>query len=155
MEDNRIKSIGIKYAKINVPYFSLFELENQYEIRKKHIVNYQNNFNFNTQKDKGIISCIITVEIVIQETNEKFGELRVENIFEVENLMDILTENKEKNDFNIPRDLIRTILSISISTFRGILKEKLKGTLLQDEVYPLVDPEFIMKQLIQQTSELS
>ena len=45
----------------------------------------------------------------------------------------------EGNNLDIPNGILINIASISASTIRGILFEKLKGTIVQNEIYPLID----------------
>ncbi|ELR68436.1 hypothetical protein C900_00404 [Fulvivirga imtechensis AK7] len=85
----------------------------------------------------------------IKETDEAFAELKVETQFEV-NPFDqtIVKESKDTNDYQIPNILMYNVANVSVSTVRGILYEKLKGTVAQDEVFPLIDlaPQFMKNQ---------
>jgi len=52
-------------------------------------------------------------------------------------LNDLLTENDNKK-IEIPEPLMNNLVDISISTTRGILFEKTKGTVLQNSYLPLI-----------------
>ena len=54
---------------------------------------------------------------------------------------------KVENRFDIPNGLLVNIATLSVSTVRGILFEKLKGTIVEKEVYPLIDITTMFKNL--------
>ena len=135
---------NIRYANINVSKFSQFELKKEFNKDSKPSINFKTNFKFKVLLEKNLLICITSVNVSIIETGELYSELVVENEFEVKPLSKILKRDEDKY-FNIPVEILRTILSFSTSTLRGILFEKSKGTIIQNEIYPLFDPSTILK----------
>lgn len=49
----------------------------------------------------------------------------------------------EDSHFVLPKGLVVTLLSIALSTTRGVLMTKSEGNILSKEILPLVDPREI------------
>ena len=142
--DKEIKKLDIRYANINVSKFSQFDLENEFDKEAKPLVNFNSNFQFKVFPDKEIITCIVSVNVSIIKTGESFCDLNVENDFEVKPLAKIV-KTEEEGKFDVPTEILRTIVSLSISTVRGILYEKTKGSIIQGEIYPLINPSSLFE----------
>ncbi len=140
MSDRNKKTlnINIRFAEINVSKYSQYDLENEFEKDRFPLVDFKSNFQFRVINDEEKLGCLITVKIVINETNEEFAELKVESIFEIKPF-DNIKKSKSGEGYEIPDVLMFNIASLSVSTVRGILFEKLKGTIVQNEIYPLAD----------------
>ena len=52
---------------------------------------------------------------------------------------------KDNVGYKVPDTLILNLFNIVAGTIRGILYEKLKGTVLQNEVLPLIDVNKLIK----------
>ena len=79
------------------------------------------------------------VEIYIdQEKQKKVCNLISRIIYEVINFSDFI--NPQDNSIQIPDNFMHTLLSISLSTTRGILASKTEGTLLRDVFIPVLNP---------------
>ena len=59
----------------------------------------------------------------------------------VEDLNKYLTIRDPQNDFDMDPDLETTLVSIAISTHRGMLFERTRGTVLHNHIVPIVDPK--------------
>ncbi len=143
MKNNEI-TLNMRFAGIKVSKYSQYDLEQDFVKEHTPLVEFQTNIAFNVFEKEEKLGCLVTVKIIIIETKEIFAELKVENIFELkpfENIINSKTEGKYK----IPDTILQSIASLSISTVRGILSEKLKGTIVQNEVYPLIDPSLFFK----------
>ncbi|RCW89788.1 hypothetical protein [Winogradskyella arenosi] len=138
-KENKKLDIDIRYANINVSKFSQFDLKDEFDKESKPLVNFNSNFQFKVFPDKEMITCIVSVNVSIIETGESFCELNVENEFEIKPLAKIVKIEAE-DKHNVPTEILRTIVSLSVSTVRGILYEKSKGSIIQGEVYPLINP---------------
>lgn len=143
--DKKNITLNMRFTDIKVSKYLQYDLQIDFDNEKKPLVQFQSNFNFQVLEDTEKISCLIDVKILILETEEVFAELKVENIFEIKPFTDIIKPNSNKNGFNIPDAILINLVSISISTVRGILSEKLKGTIVQNEIFPLIDPLSIFK----------
>ncbi|WP_040497569.1 hypothetical protein [Fulvivirga imtechensis] len=143
------KTFDLRFAKINILGFSQFDQKNSFNKNAYPLIDFLTNIQFRVIEDVKRISCLITVKMKIKETDEAFAELKVETQFEV-NPFDqtIVKESKDTNDYQIPNILMYNVANVSVSTVRGILYEKLKGTVAQDEVFPLIDlaPQFMKNQ---------
>lgn len=140
--DKEIKTLNIRYANIEVSKFSQFDLKAEFDKEAKPLVNFNSNFQFKVLPDEERMNCIVSVIVSIIETGEPLCELNVKNAFDVKSLAKIV-KTKKNGEFDVPTDILSTIVSLSISTVRGILHEKLKGTIIQGEVYPLINPSAI------------
>lgn len=139
MDNNNIKSFNMRYSNIKVSKFSQYDLKESYNKERQPFVNFLSNFKFDVTPENNKISCLVSVSISIVETSELLCELEVQNDFEIKELNDI-KRNDIKGKIDLPIELMRTLISLSISTVRGVLSEKMKGTIIQGEIYPLIDP---------------
>ena len=89
-------------------------------------------------KENKMVLAIIHVDIYSKEKDFKFGSITVNYAFEVKDLEHFVSKNKDLFDF--PEPFITSINSIAISTTRGILFSKLKGTFLHHSFLPIIDP---------------
>ena len=137
------KSFSLRYKNIRVLKYSQFDLIKDFDEKSKNLINYQSNFTFKINSKENIISCFVNIEMIVIETEELFSELKIENVFDIENLSDLILADDGK--MKVPDALIQTIASLSISSARGVLSEKLKGTFAQNEVYPIVDLASLFK----------
>lgn len=90
---------------------------------------------FNVEKNRIYILCdIITLN---QDGKQQLGRIRSSCIFEVAELEKYITKDKKttfEENFNL------TLVSISISTTRGLMFSTFKGTFLQGAILPIIDP---------------
>ncbi|MFZ2283071.1 MAG: hypothetical protein WAV86_04285 [Lutibacter sp.] len=142
--DNKNITLNLRFAGIKVSKYSQYDLEEEFKKDEKPLVEFQSNFQFKVLENEEKVACLVTVKIVMIETREEFAELQVENIFEIKPFKDLII-SKADNGFNIPDAVLHNLVSLSISTVRGILSEKLKGTIAQNEIYPLINPATIFK----------
>jgi hypothetical protein len=69
-------------------------------------------------------------------------------VYHAVNLKSFLASTPEKTyKFSDPKNegLLVTIIGISLSTARGIIFEKLKGTVLDGRIIPIVDPSTFLQ----------
>lgn len=129
---------NLRILDIKVVRFSQFELLENFDETKFPLVEYQTNFDFKVIEEEEKIISIITVKIKIIETGEYFAELIVETSFFVSPIGVIVTKAND-NNFDVKGIVLYNIASVSLSTIRGILFERLKGSIIQKELYPLAD----------------
>ncbi|MDP3830182.1 MAG: hypothetical protein Q8Q47_02855 [Ignavibacteriaceae bacterium] len=72
------------------------------------------------------------------ENKNKICGLTTRVVYEVENLQSTVVV--EGNNIKIPESFMTTLISIALSTTRGILTAKTEGTLLHDVFMPIVNP---------------
>ena len=138
-------SLDMRYKEIKVLKFLQFDTEADLSTLKTPIVEFQTNFQFRVLDNEELIACLTIVKLVLMETKEDFAELKIENFFEIKPFNDVI--KKKEDGFEIPNGIIVNIASISASTLRGILHEKLKGTIAEKEVYPLINVNDLFTQV--------
>jgi hypothetical protein len=136
-QDKKEITLNMRFKNIKVLKFSQFDLQNEVDSNKVPLVKFQTNFQFRIIENEELLGCLITVKLVLLESEEDFAELKVDNFFEITPFSKIT--KKGENKFDIPNAIIVNVASISASTIRGILFEKLKGTIVEKEIYPLID----------------
>lgn len=142
-EKNKL-TFNMRYNEIKVIKYSQFDLEKEFETNKPPLSQFQSNFQFKVLEKEEALACLVIVKILILETKEEFAEIKVENIFGIKPFKDVIKE-LEPGKYQIPDEIIVNLSSISASTVRGILSEKLKGTIVQNAVYPLIDPSSFLQ----------
>ncbi len=99
------------------------------------------NFNLSESTVELILSAIF-----IEENNGNvFMKIKTSNLFLFSELA--FFYNKEKNEFNIPDNVLVTFLSLSISHTRALLAKSAIGTKFADFYIPIVNPTEVLKQL--------
>ena len=129
---------NLRILDIKVVRFSQFELFEKFNSELFPLVEYKTQFYFKVTEEEEKITSVVTVKIKFIETNEYFAELIVETSFFVSPINAIVTKN-ENGKYDVKGIVLYNIASVSISTIRGILFEKLKGSVIQNEIYPLAD----------------
>lgn len=103
-------------------------------------------FNFNIEIESRIdapkkrVFLIVHVTVKNEEETVVLGNLSVSCIYEIGNFKDVV-KVKTDGHMDVPRQLIETLNSISISTTRGIMFSTFKGTFLHGAVLPIIDPK--------------
>ena len=104
------------------------------------------NFNFNVSIEskadeiQKLIFVIVTIEIKNEAQSEVFGSVVASCVYLIDNFSEVVTKDVEGN-IVIPKLLVDTINSISISTTRGIMFSTFKGTFLHNAILPIINPQ--------------
>lgn len=131
-------NFNLRILAIKVVRFSQFELLESFDNSKLPLVEFQTSFDFKVIEEEDKINSIITVKIKVIETNEYFAELIVETSFFVSPIKSVVTK-AENGNYDVKGVVLYNIGTVSLSTIRGILFEKLKGSDIQKEIFPLAD----------------
>ena len=98
--------------------------------------------------DVGANEVHITISIVgkIRETDEIFIDASTLFIYDVRNLNDLVSVNKDKTivsfkDKGVEKQIVPLMIGVSYSTMRGIMIAKGGGTIMQVELLPIVNPQ--------------
>ena len=137
MATKKEEVFNLRIFDIRVVQFSQFDLLKDFDESKIPLVEYQTNFSFKVFEKEGKIGCLTNIKVKVYETDEYFADVKVEIIFEVSPFEVAAKFNNGK--FDISNSLLFNIASVSVSTCRGILYERFKGSIIQKEVYPLAD----------------
>lgn len=142
--ENKEKEIQfqMKISSINVLRFSQYDIED-FDPNKFNAIEYQSDFGIKTLPETNEIAVETTLKLKVQELDSYFGELKVLMKFRITPFDDVI--KKAEDGFQIPDLLIFNLINILTGTLRGILYEKLRGTVLQNEVLPLIDIKDLIK----------
>ena len=103
------------------------------------------NVEIKTINEQNLIMAIVSADILDNKTLDKYGFIRVNCIFHVENFISFINSETKKVEF--PKQFLTTINSISLSTTRGIMYDQFRGTFLNGAILPILDPTFLEKNL--------
>lgn len=99
--------------------------------------------------DNDLIIIILKVSTFIQETDEVVMEAETAFVYHALNLKEYLEHDKEKNAWKFldvrNEALLLTLIGISLSTMRGILHERVRGTILESAPIPILNPANFLK----------
>jgi hypothetical protein len=85
------------------------------------------------------VNVLVGIEIFISETKaEKLADLSVVYEFEARNSF---SEKKDAPSIILPEILLKNLFQVAVSSTRGILFARLKGTPLQHCILPLINTE--------------
>lgn len=135
-EENKI-TLEMKFDGIKIINFSQSNLD--FDNDKKNIIEFQTDFQFNVYNDSSKIGCLLNLKVIVPNFEEEFAELKVEFFFIIRPFDKVVLKTDD-DKYGIPDALMHNLASISISTARGILFEKLRGSVLQNDIFPLINP---------------
>ncbi|MES2681055.1 MAG: hypothetical protein V4635_14270 [Bacteroidota bacterium] len=120
--------------------------------------NFEVNYHFDPKINFNTKVNIVFIRLVVKGTIVETGNqvVFIDNIFgyKVENLKNY-TKNENGVDVFIEefQPYLVVFVSIAISTTRGILYEKLAGTIYETKVLPIVDPNVFFKKQTQPSKQ--
>lgn len=136
-----IQSVSTNYFSISIPKI-------MYDISKATIdYNLDPSIKYSLENDLALIK--IKISGFVNETKEKILDTEIAFTYHVKNFKSYMKEvSKDKWDFINPSDriFITNLLSIAVSTTRGMLIEKTKGTIIEGKMLPIVNPNTFFKQ---------
>jgi hypothetical protein len=135
-EDVKFQIKGIELLDVNVEYP---------KVQLKGVVVFKFNINVEIKfvNENSFVIAIVSVDILDNETADKFGFIKASCIFGVENFNSFL--NSETNKVEFPKQFLTIVNSISISTIRGLMFSQFRGTFLHGALLPIIDPTFLEK----------
>jgi hypothetical protein len=126
----------MRISSINVLRFSQYDI-GEFDYNKFDAIEYQSDFGVKVIDESNEIAVEATVKLKVKELDSLFGELKVIMKFSIIPFDSVIL--KEKDGFQIPDMLMLNFFNLITGTIRGILYEKLRGTVLQNEVFPLIN----------------
>jgi len=133
----RLKSINI--LSFNFNGINLIDKKS-----KPPFLKYNLEIKSGSNKENKAVIIVAIITTYFNKDNEPYSKLSIEYIFDIKDPNNLIFQEEEPN---IPYDLMLTFISIAISTSRGILFEKGRGTLMQQEPLPLIDPTRFIKKV--------
>ena len=144
------KTIQKEDVKFQIKAIDLLDLNVEHpKAQLQRAVTFKFNINVEIKivNENNLVIAIVSVEILDNETADKFAFIKASNIFWIENFSSFL--NSETNKVDFPKQFLTIVNSISISTVRGIMFSQFRGTFLHGAILPIIDPTFLDKGNIQ------
>jgi len=126
----QLKNIELIETCINAP---------QKQLAKDTVFQFDINLEHRISIEEDIVFVICSVSVLDEAKDQVFGKLEAGCMFEVNDLSRFLDEKTRKH--NLPKPLVLTLNSISISTIRGIMFSFFRGTYLHNAVLPIIEPK--------------
>jgi hypothetical protein len=106
------------------------------------LVNFSFNINIESKADEvqKLIFVIVSIEIKNEPQTQILGSIAASCVYLIDNFSDVVTKDSQGN-LVIPKPLVDTLNSISISTTRGIMFSTFKGTFLHNAILPIINPQ--------------
>jgi hypothetical protein len=107
-------------------------------------------YNFNTKIKTALnpaqkqFHVIPEVTVIYDEDKSVHASIKVALTFEIDNFADF----KSDEGFDFPDQFLVSMVSISISTLRGIMYSQFRGTFLNNTILPIIDPKSFVKETV-------
>ena len=93
---------------------------------------------FNVEKKTVILNARVFYHYEDAPPDKILVDTTVQNVFEIEDLQKFIMDG---NDLKFPQSLITTLVSLSISHTRALMTQRISGTVYQDNIMGIIDPE--------------
>lgn len=131
----KLKGIELLKTVLNQPVLGFSPTEFQFDISVENRVD----------PSQKLIFVIITADVRADNKPEQLAAISTACIFGIENFEELI-KIKPDNQAEIKDEIMLVLVSISLSTLRGIMFDQFRGTYLHTAILPVIDP----KQLILQ-----
>lgn len=132
----------MRISSINVLRYSQYDI-GDFDPNEIDAIEYQSDFGVKIIENSSELAVETTVKLKVKKLDDYFGELKVLIKFNISPFDSVI--KKEGEGFQIPDILIYNLFNIVAGTIRGVLHEKLRGTILQNEVFPLINVKDLIK----------
>ena len=105
------------------------------------IYHFETKIKTTMQAEQRRFTLIPSVDVIYDEDESIHATIKVSFAFEIDNFEDFKTDA----GYNFPDQFITTMISISISTLRGIMYSQFRGTFLNNTLLPVIDPKSFIK----------
>ncbi len=122
-----------------------FFVNEEIEIANPPIANIKFELTTNIILEDKSIEMLLTTYFADQDPGNMFMKIKTSNVFLFLELANFY--KPENNEFDIPDNVLVTLLSLSISHSRALLAKNALGTKFADLYIPIVNPSEILKQL--------
>lgn len=139
MEQNQVNLRVIKIKDIEFSFDEVVTLENPEEFS----VGFE--LTINLKLEDNTVEMILGAFFSDKLQGNVFMKIKTSNVFSLLELADF--RKPDLNGYDIPDNLLVTLLSISISHTRALLAKNSIGTKFADLYIPIVNPSEIFKQL--------
>lgn len=112
------------------------------------------NLSFNADTDLVFLNIRVYYHYPDRPAGEILADIQVQNVFELINLRNFL----HNNDLTLPPAIIISIIAMSISHTRALFAKNIAGTLFQENLIAVINPQELAKhffpQMFQTASQL-
>lgn len=140
-------TFNFKLDKIVVESYSFRNPTQEFNAIDKGFLGFHFSFHFGINQESSIIVIKVNTKGSVKETEEELLNSIVSFIFQVKELDSLVVIEEGQEKMSLPNEVLEVLVSISISTLSGILFEKNKGTIIQNEIIPVADPKAIISGL--------
>lgn len=141
MEEQKKIDITFRIASIKTTKFLIENIEEATKIDKA-------TFEFNisigmfANPEQKIIGYNVFTDVFTDKTKLlKVSELATQIVYDIINFDEVISRDEVKKVLNIPDIFITTLISIALSTTRGIFAAKTEGSVLGGVYIPIMDPK--------------
>jgi hypothetical protein len=115
------------------------------ELANPNVANIGFEVTTNINLNDTMVEILLTATFSDMAQGNVFMKIKTSNVFLVLELAQF--HSPENNAFNIPDNVLVTLLSLSISHTRALLAKNALGTKFADIYIPIVNPSEVLKQL--------
>jgi hypothetical protein len=133
------KEINFQLAGIEILEVNLKHPEVALPVPRKY--NFETKIKTSLNLAQKQFHVIPDVEVIYDEDKSTHASIKVNFTFEIDNFTDFIAGE----GFDFPDQFIVTMVSISISTLRGIMYSQFRGTFLNNTILPIIDPKSFLK----------
>ena len=134
----QIKNIELLDFALKQPDLPLSE-----ETKYKFNINIEQKFN----EPEDLVSFTTTINIIREADQQMQGVISTNCIYHVENLNQYANEKTKTKTIQLPAQFNTTLISISLSTTRGIMFSQFRGTFLHNAILPIINPTDFTKEI--------
>lgn len=142
MENKKENPIELQIKAMSVDYFQLENRKNLTDVPMETNTQFDVEIELMSKNrifiEKNLYQQTLTVKIFTKEKHTYLCEIVAVFDYLISNMQKFYV--KEQNHYDLPKDIVVTLIATSYSTTRGLLSSKLSGTYLQSFTLPLVDP---------------
>ncbi|MEL7588746.1 MAG: hypothetical protein AAGU19_18690 [Prolixibacteraceae bacterium] len=132
----QIKNIELLDFALKQPDLPLSE-----ETKYKFNINIEQKFN----ESEDLVAVTTTINIIREADQQMQGVISANCIYQVENLNQYA--NEKTKTIQLPAQFNTTLISISLSTTRGIMFSQFRGTFLHNAILPIINPTDFTKEI--------
>ncbi len=132
----QIKNIELLDFALKQPDLPLSE-----ETKYKFNINIEQKFN----ESEHLVAVTTTINIIREADQQMQGVISANCIYQVENLNQYA--NEKTKTIQLPAQFNTTLISISLSTTRGIMFSQFRGTFLHNAILPIINPTDFTKEI--------
>lgn len=141
-----MKPISIQVNKINVDEFSFKDYGIKSIDNNKLKLNFGVYFDWDKQKKILIVKFKVIYLHLMDGTEVELLKYVQSFYFNINGVDEF--KNHQTNEINVPEDVLVTLLGTSIGAARGIISQRIIGTILSNHNLPLLSPKMFLQEIL-------